>query len=438
MTVRSATVDLLAADGTTTLKAGLRVSDGTYSEELNDAGAFSVTIPAQGTGSGYSDIDVDTLVRFKVDGSADYTGRVEQVDRTVDAADNAKTQSVIKGRDWLAEWADATVSPPLGVGVLPHTTLVRFDWTHPSLDTSAWTTPVYLGSLFTADLDPLGGAASPPPTAKSGWAPEGWPDTFTGWIAGAAVDGSGSHAVDAVGYYHLTLPCTAGILVPIFTADDFGQLAIDGAVIDAGQLPPSVQWTQAYGSGLRTVSAGNHTVRVMASNRTVEGNTLNVGNPTCFAAVFYQAITDAARESMVFDNVLARTGANTGPTDALTDGGKWRALWSPSSPPGFTAPAAIQTQLTLAQSDGCLTGWSITTHGTFATRDDITARVNDTLLDWLRQLAAQGVCDFAASASSRVLHLWPSGERGDFHTTPGSPPSWGDSQLSQVDVARRR
>ena len=184
MTARAATVDLLAADGST-LKAGLRFDDATYSEELNDAGAFSVTIPAQGTGSGYSDIDVDTLVRFKVDGSADFTGRVEQVDRTVDAADQGKSQSVIKGRDWLAEWADAVVSPPAGVGSLPHATEVRFDWTHPELDTSAWTTPVYLGSLFTADLDPLGGAAGTPPTAKSGWAPEGWPDTFTGWISGS-------------------------------------------------------------------------------------------------------------------------------------------------------------------------------------------------------------------------------------------------------------
>ena len=437
MTARAATVDLLAADGST-LKAGLRVSDLTYSEELNDAGAFSVTIPAQGTGSGYSDIDVDTLVRFKVDGSADFTGRVEQVDRTVDAADQGKSQSVIKGRDWLAEWADAVVSPPAGVGSLPHATEVRFDWTHPELDTSAWTTPVYLGSLFTADLDPLGGAAGTPPTAKSGWAPEGWPDTFTGWISGSGVDGNGSHSTSAVSYFHLTLPCNAGLCVPVFTADDFGQLAFDGAIIDAGQRSPAVQWTQAYGSGMRNVSAGDHAVRVRIENQVVEGNPSNLNNPTCFAAVIYQALDGPSRESMVFDNVLARTGANTGPSDALTDGGKWRALWSPSSPPGFTAPAAIQTQLTLAQSDGCLTGWSITTHGTFATRDDITARVNDTLLDWLRQLAAQGVCDFAASASSRVLHLWPSGERGDFHTTPGSPPSWGDSQLSQVDVARRR
>ena len=437
MTARAATVDLLAADGST-LKAGLRVSDLTYSEELNDAGAFSVTIPAQGTGSGYSDIDVDTLVRFKVDGSADFTGRVEQVDRTVDAADQGKSQSVIKGRDWLAEWADAVVSPPAGVGSLPHATEVRFDWTHPELDTSAWTTPVYLGSLFTADLDPLGGAAGTPPTAKSGWAPEGWPDTFTGWISGSGVDGNGSHSTSAVSYFHLTLPCNAGLCVPVFTADDFGQLAFDGAIIDAGQRSPAVQWTQAYGSGMRNVSAGDHAVRVRIENQVVEGNPSNLNNPTCFAAVIYQALDGPSRESMVFDNVLARTGANTGPSDALTDGGKWRALWSPASPPGFTAPAAIGTQLTLAQADGCLPGWSITSHGTFATRDDITARVNDPLLDWLRQLAAQGVCDFGGGPSSRVLHLWPSGERGDYHTTPGSPPSWGDSQLSQVDVARRR
>ena len=356
----------------------------------------------------------------------------------MDAADQGKSQSVIKGRDWLAEWADAVVSPPAGVGSLPHATEVRFDWTHPELDTSAWTTPMYLGSLFTADLDPLGGAAGTPPTAKSGWAPEGWPDTFTGWISGSGVDGNGSHSTSAVSYFHLTLPCNAGLCVPVFTADDFGQLAFDGAIIDAGQRSPAVQWTQAYGSGMRNVSAGDHAVRVRIENQVVEGNPSNLNNPTCFAAVIYQALDGPSRESMVFDNVLARTGANTGPSDALTDGGKWRALWSPASPPGFTAPAAIGTQLTLAQADGCLPGWSITSHGTFATRDDITARVNDPLLDWLRQLAAQGVCDFGGDPSSRVLHLWPSGERGDYHTTPGSPPSWGDSQLSQVDVARRR
>ena len=90
--------------------------------------------------------------------------------------------------------------------------------------------------------------------------------------------------------------------MPVFTADDFGQLAIDGAVIDAGQTQPAVQWTQAYGSACAT-SPARTTVRVYISNRTVEGNGLNVGNPTCFAAVFYQALVDSARESMVFDNV---------------------------------------------------------------------------------------------------------------------------------------
>lgn len=435
VTIRTVTVDLLDVNEST-LESGVKIAPGgTYSEQLNDAGSFDVTIPYGA--AGHDDVDVGILARFTVSGGigVDFTGRVDQVDKVVASKDKARRQVRIQGRDWVSEWDDALVTPPMGIGSLPHTKIVRWDWTHPELDTSAWTEPVYLGSLFTADLDPLGAPAGPSPGAKDGWDPKGWPDTFTGWIWGDAVDGNDSHPVDDVCYFHLTLPTADGLLVPITTIDDTGQVAFDGAIIDAGQTPPAVQWTQAWASGMRAVTSGDHTVRVRAENRAVAGNPSNLGNPAAFAAVIYQPNVS---ELMEFDNVIARTGANTGASDDLTDGGQWRALHNPASPPGFDAPTAIQTQLDLVQADGFLPDWTVNAIGTHTVRDDITATVNDTLLSWLRQLAERGICDWRARPGERVLDVWPAGERGDFYTTPGSPPAWTGAHLSQVDVTRRR
>ena len=73
-----------------------------------------------------------------------------------------------------------------------------------------------------------------------------------------------------------------------------------------------------------------------------------------------------------------------------------------------------------------------------ATEKGVIARVNDTHLGFFKQSWASGWAEVRARPGSRVLDAYVWGKRGDFWTSPGSPPAWGTSNASQVDVTRRR
>lgn len=436
MTIRAITVDLLNADGTSS-QAGLKYVGGQtwYAEELNDAGAAQVVLPDSTAGA--TTATNDMLVRFKVDGTADFTGRIEAVERVVKSTKPSDRLVTIRARDWLAEFADAVVDPPLGVDNLPAATVVRFDWTHPELDRSAWTEPVFLGSLFTADDDPFDDPVQAPITSKDGTGVDGWPDVFTGWIWSDDVDGNDSHAA-GTSYFYLPLTLAAGVFLPIFTADDYGELAVDGVVLDAGVEPPAVMWRQARANGIDSVSAGTHHICIKATNDARYGTT---DNPGAVAFTAYQDVTSLLLE---LDNVVARTGLGTDSGDPIL-GGDWVCLDNPADPPGFTWGHAFRLLFDAAQDAGCLTGWTLgfdddeDSDGTaWPVTDAITATVNSTLLDFLTQSHARGFCDFAARPGSRVLDAWLFGGRGTFHTNPGSPPSWGNSSLTTLEATRRR
>lgn len=438
MTVQTVSVDLLAADGST-VQAGLRV-DGrstSFDDELNDTGAAQVTMPASVPGA--SSVNAGSLLRFRVDGTTDFTARVvPPIDRTVAAKDLADVQFTVHAKGWLDEWSDHLVQPPMGRAKLPVWDEVIYDWRHPIVPLAGGSAPTYLGSLFGGDVNPMGGGAVTPPTAKSGWPPRNWADTFTGWISGAAVNGSGSHATAAVCYGTVDLPVAAGKLNGQFTADDLGDLAIGGVIVSSCS-----NWTQAQDWGLDSVTAGTLTLRVKVANAVVAGNPSNTNNPLAWAVTVWQAT--GSNPSKVFANVLARTGANTSSGAALTDGGKWTSLMAPASPPGITVARAVRHQVELAQaSGGPLTSWTLDFSDTLDTngdawpvRDDITARTSDTVLVWLRSLCTRGMCDMQADPAARKLRLFLPGHCGDFWTAPPSPPSWTGMHLAQVDVARR-
>lgn len=437
MTVRAVTVDLLAANETS-IHAGLRyVGTKTwYSEENGDAGAGELVIPDAATGA--SSLDTDLLLRFKQGGTTDYTGRIESVTAVRRANDPSSKLVTVRFRDWLAEFDDAVVDPPCGVDSLPAATEVRFDWTHPQLDRTGWVAPTFVGALFTGDLDPFGDPLTDPPlTAKDGAEVEGWPDVFTGWIWSDDVDAFDSHPAET-SYFYLPVTATAGPLMTVFTVDDYGQLAIDGALVDAGVEFPAVQWQKAWASGVSAVTAGTHHIAIKATNDGAFGTT---NNPGAVAFVAYQQATSTWLE---FDNVIARTGNDPAGTDPLT-GGDWLCLDAPANPPGFTFGHAFRLLFDAAQDAGCLVGWTLgfgdvndSNGNAWPVTDTITAKVSDTLLDFLRQSHDRGLCDFGARPGSRVLDAWQWGERGTYWTSPGSPPSWGDHNVAQVTASRRR
>lgn len=436
MTARAVTVDLLTSAESTSQAALAYIGTKTwYSEELDDAGAAEVVLPDAATGA--TSATTDMLVRFKVAGTADFTGRIESVERVVKGLKPSDRLIRIRARDWLAEFDDAVVEPPLGVGNKPAATVVRFDWTHPDLDRTGWTEPVFLGSVFTADDDPFDDPVAAPITSKDGAAIDGWPDVFTGWIWSDDVDLSDSHAA-GTSYFYLPLTLAAGPFLPIFTADDYGELALDGVVLDKGVEPPAIQWRQARACGVDAVTSGTHHICIKATNDSRYGTTDNPG------AVAFTAYQDVESLFLELDNVVARTGLQTDSGDPIL-GGDWLCLDNPTDPPGFTWGHAFRLLFDAAQDAGCLTGWTLgfdddeDTDGTaWPVTDEITARVNSTLLEFLRQSHDRGLCDFRARPGSRVLDAWVFGDRGTYHTSPGSPPSWGDTSLSESRATRKR
>lgn len=297
MTARRVTVELLELDESHV--ADLRVTgDGSYSEEINgSAGAMSgVTVPA-GVDSGWDDVDVDMLARFSVttgegteeeDTVVDHTAVVRVVESTPVAGTPGERQVTLSGLDWLAEFDDAPISPPLGVGVVPTAAEVYSDWRCPWIDTSGWPAATFVGPVFHADIGPDGSPFSPSVDAKPGVQPRNFTDPLGGWIWGGAVDGNGSHPVDEVCYFALDLSVDAGSLVGVMTADDTAAWAGNGVLRERGVDPPAYQWRDAYALG-EEVTAGTFYFRARAVNRaTFYPNPSNLSNPGAFAATFYQ------------------------------------------------------------------------------------------------------------------------------------------------------
>lgn len=434
--INRAQIDILDADETA-IDTEVEAVSVSYTEDDSDAGAFELVLPDTVTLPN----DSDVLVRVTLNGSTvDYTGRAELTTKVVKGLTPDRQVITLKGRDWVCEFDDAPVLPPMGVGNKPAARVVRFDWTHPFLDVSEWNVPFYLGSLFTSNIDPFGDAADPPPMAKVGYNPQGWPDVLTGWIWSSDVNENFSHEPGDVSYFDLAVFCQAGPLIPIFTADDTGALAIDGVEIDPGIEPPGVQWTQAYASGIASVSTGVHRIRVKAQNTEFDGQA-GFYNPGAIALTLYQQVTSTYFE---FTNVIARTGKNVSSPDPLQGGG-WVALASPAAAPGFTWGHAFRLLFEIAQGQGHLTGWSLgftdqvdSAGNPWSVSSEITATVGDSLLAFLRQSNARGFCDFAARPNQRILDAWRWQERGTFWSSPEVPPVWDDDNLSELSATRRR
>lgn len=455
-TPRKVTVDLLSADNPPApIDLGMPITGGYWSEDDSDAGAAEVTVPE--IGYALKDNCVEgRLLRFNVDGTPDRMVLVEKVKVVVKANDRSALRRTLQGRDWIAEFGDALVDPPLGVASVPSVATVRFDWTHPDLDRTGWITPTYIGSVYKGDTGPLpsGSALPPAQQGKLGQAPRGWPDPFTGWIWSSATSGPPNYShPPGTSYFYLPLQfvaagsfvkgtnCKADVpFIPVFTGDDFAKLAFDGAVLDEGTEYPTVQWQRCVASGLPTVSAGTHHVAIKCENADWNAGVYNVGSVALCA--FQPLVSDG------FDyvnNAVLRTGNGLGTSNLLTGGGAWKCVNNPASPPGFTVGRAFRVLFQKAQAQGALPGWTLgftdtldSAGNAWPTTDTLTANVNDTLLEVIKQWHDEGHWDAASRANSRVLDAWRWQERGNFHTNPASPLTWTDANLGGLTVDGRR
>jgi hypothetical protein len=455
-TPRKVTVDLYsAANPPVLLDTDIPLTAGYWSEDDSDAGAAEVTVPEIGYAG--KDLCIEgRLLRFNVAGAADRTALVERVRVVVKANDRSALLRTLQGRDWISEFDDALVDPPLGVASVPSVATVRFDWTHPDLDRTGWVTPTFTGSVYKGDAGPLpGGSATPAAQqSKQGQAPRGWPDPFTGWIWSSATSGppNYTHPI-GTSYFYLPLQfvasgsfsrgtnCKANTpFIPVFTGDDYAQLAFDGALLDEGVQFPTIQWQRCVASGLPNVSAGTHHIAIKCENAAQYGATFNVGS---IALCAFQPLTSTGFDYV--NNVVIRTGLNVGTSDLTQGGGPWKALDNPANPPGFTVGKAFRILLQKAQAQGALPGWTLgftdandSRGNAWPVTDGLTANVNETLLSVIKKWHDEGYWDVAARASSRTLDAWRWQERGNFYTNPASPLSWDDDNVAGLTVEGRR
>lgn len=491
---RTVTVDLYsAANPPVLLQSSIPVRDGGYwTDEDSDAGAAEVTVPE--LWSGVNDAVEGRLLRFRVNGTADRTAIVERVRVVPGAARPADRVRTLTGRDWLAEFDDALVDPPLGLASRPQVQSVRFDWTHPDLFIPTdpalyppgvrWIRPYNMGALYKGDVDALANPVQAYRVGKMGQAPRGWPDSFSGWMWERPYDGSYSHPVmtayfDFALYFDPAPPSNLiGIdravanrpFVMVFTADDVGQLAFDGAVVDSGVEPPAIQWQRCNSIVIPDVSPGWHTIRIKAQNRpyTQFGGNYNMG-AVAFCA--FQPLEDLRNNTLyapllvdAYDpvyNLVARTAGQVANTQITTlnisQGGGWwtiggehvggdpDAAFAPGfQTPSFTVGEAFRLLFESAQGEGHLPGWTLgfndlndSNGNPWPRTDELTAKVSDTLLAVIRSWHDEGHWDVAARASTRVLDAYVWQERGNYHLN-GTPLTWDGTYLSNVTIEGER
>jgi hypothetical protein len=520
---RTVTVDLYTGDSPPGLIASdIPVRDGGYwSEEDSDAGPAEVSIPEIDPVA-ISSVE-GTLLRFKVDGTPDRTALVERVrvvPRSVNAGERIRT---LTGRDWICEFEDALVDPPLLKDWIfadpnnntindlqPQPRSVRFDWTHPKLNRPTvgppgvqWIRPYNMGNMYKGNVDAAAQPLYPWAVGKLGQAPRGWPDSFTGWMWERPYDGNFSHPV-MTAWFHLALffeanpePGFRGSLakanrpfVMVFTADDVGELAFDGTVVDSGATPPANQWQRCSSVVIPTVTEGWHSISIKATNLPYYGASYNFG-AVAFAA--FQPVRDIGTGlgfdgilQSAFDpatNLVVRTARNFStfgspividpPVNTsmagglppvggnLLRGGGWYCIGGehlnsdPEAgyvpgflPPAFTVGEAFKLLFDSAQQQGHLQGWTLTFTASLDSAgrpwprtDELTANVSETLLSVIRRWHDEGHWDVAARAgggtNDRKLDAWVWQERGNFYLN-GTPLTWADEELTNVTIEGER
>lgn len=422
-------VDLLNTDGTTAV-SGLKVDGGgTAQLQMSTAGRGRLSIAAGVTG--YSQVQPGKLLRLNLDGTPVHTARIITGDERVKAADPSKCGLTVTFADWLSEFDAAPISPPLGVNSLPTASVIRSDWTHPWIDTSTWPRPVFLGNCFSGDVDQFGNVATwSTPAAMNGAHPDGYLDSFAGWIGGVAMDGTGSHSASEVWYFDFRPTLLAGPLVGIMTGGSSAAWALDGILYERGADAPAEQRKTAYALGEDEVTAGVHVFRSKVTHRSAAAP-----NPALFAATFYQQLTDA---SLTWPNVIARTMSQVNSSDPKLGGG-WRVLRTPATPPGLSWGQFYRSLFDTAHVEGYLQPWALdfsdvvdSNGNTWPIRDDMTARVNDRQGGFLQTSRDMGWAETGAHPTQRKLRAWVHGKRGSFWNFSGTPTTWGDGNLSEV------
>lgn len=420
-----------------------------YDRRLNQPGVANVAVPSQAAVS--SELLYGRYIRFLEDNVPVFTMVIEELEVVVvDKTPDASTV-IAKGRGWIAELSDARVYPPNGAGVLPMSDNVYFNYAHKDLNRGTWVKPVTDEGVF--KYDNFFGT----PVDASGIRSElpGWPDIFTSWIAPWPAEwGNGSHPVGVMYFTNFFYAPVTGDYTFIVAADNIGDHWIDNVF-----MLRTTDWSQASSIGvLLTQGFHRYTCRVENVAQVVPGNPFN---PIGLAVVGYGAIES---RYLVNDNIVLRSslGSSHG---KYTAGGwvefeGWLCLPYTEYTPGFTVGKVMRLLVEAEKARGAevgnalsggLSGWTLgfndwydSAGTTWPVIPEIIAKVGDDYLSVFTQFSDQGLMDFAARPTTRVIDAWLIGEQGNYHTDPASPPELsvspggGASNISRASVSGKR
>jgi hypothetical protein len=333
------------------------------------------------------------IVRYAVDGT-DYSAQVirprEQTSIDSQGNEDAQRRSVAT-KGLLSEWRQAVLPPAPGTEDFNIDTR-HFGWMSKENDISGLGAPTFLRPMFSD----LGDYSAP------------WVDAFT-FLFDASTDR----------YFWFDDTVSSGLSVAgHFGFKDQGTIWLDSAPMGQGATPPESSWPKTRHGGAK-LSAATH--RWAFDIQGLPANTQPL-----FGAVIYEVV-DASNGAIDGTTIRFRTGFSTGTTVYP----QWK---SSATPGGCTVTQMIQSVLAQVQDEqDLLADWTIDDPNGDGTVDsngnafdliaDAPFSIGMKLDDWLVALTAAH-CDLKVSVTGKTLYVYRWRERGTFHTTPTSAPTF--------------
>lgn len=397
-------VDLYEADNTTHVREITtgRIGSREWRGQLRGLGSAKIDVPLEVEDSGAMVANPDVtamtrgrILRYSLDGTARFAAPIRKRSQTGITGDGENAQyRTFDCLGLLSEWDLAVLPPDPSAVYFSGGDTRDFGWMSREADHSALSAPTILRAVLEA------GAQHPDP----------WLWAFTSYF-------------DASTHQYFTFDYTPDDDVTIAAHNgliDFGNLWLGSVPVGSGATAPESSKDKNYRYGAKI--PGGVTTR-FAWDITGLG-----GAETAFASTVF-TVDDPTTGQLNAATFLFHTGII--PPDLGGDGTAVYGFKCSADPVGPTAKQIIRSVLGQVQDeDAALAGWDV--EGSDDTLDSngnampgiahipfpIGAKLGS---EFLLPLAAAW-CDLAVSVEGKTLYVYNYGERGNYHTTPGTLP----------------
>lgn len=288
---------------------------------------------------------------------------VRKIEDQIVDGDEAGETITVSGRTLIGDFREVLLR---NVSAVPSDT-VSYNFAHPTLDDSGWS-----DSVYQVDRSAIGGWSWPP----------GWYDPFTQGVWAS------SHSVGSI-FGRTTKTLVAGQYVGQIAADSGFRFYVDGVkTVDARSSPQDRApfWWSPYRAFLLDLPAGSHTFAV-------EG--VKQAGGTNRGTVWF-GIWPVANYRLG-GNPITLSGESSS-ANPVYAGWKWTTY--PGTRPAPPCTRIIHEQVSRAQTDGALTGWTLgfsATHdsnGTPAPAHEWGMSTSRTIFDAIQSIATAGWLTF--------------------------------------------